>query len=96
MPVLSFGENDLYNQVRGGPRFRRFQDMIRNYTGISPVLVLGRGIFQYTFGFLPFRHPVTTVGKIYNMQQQLKQSCKNRINWCIRDGYDFENVGYAL
>lgn len=32
--------------------------------GFSPPLFHGRGIFNYTFGLLPYRKPVFTVGKI--------------------------------
>ena len=63
VPVISFGENDIYDQVRGGKLLRNLQDRVRNVTGISPVLIRGRGLFQYSFGLLPFRHSVTTVGK---------------------------------
>jgi hypothetical protein len=30
-------------------------------TGVSPLFVHGRGVFNYTFGFLPFRSPVNVV-----------------------------------
>jgi hypothetical protein len=30
-------------------------------------LFYGRGIFQYTFGFVPFRNPVHTVGELNNL-----------------------------
>jgi hypothetical protein len=30
-------------------------------TGVSPVLFHGRGMFNYTFGFLPFRSPINVV-----------------------------------
>uniref|UniRef100_A0A0L8H0K8 Uncharacterized protein n=1 Tax=Octopus bimaculoides TaxID=37653 RepID=A0A0L8H0K8_OCTBM len=32
------------------------------YTGIAPVIFHGRGIFNYTFGIVPFRKPINTVG----------------------------------
>ena len=64
VPVISFSENDIYDQVRGGKLLRNLQEWVRNFTGVSPVLILGRGLFQYSFGLLPFRHSVTTVGKL--------------------------------
>jgi len=30
---------------------------------IAPVIFFGRGIFQYSFGMLPKRMPITVVGK---------------------------------
>lgn len=32
--------------------------------GVSPAFFYGRGVFNYTFGFIPFRHPITTIGEL--------------------------------
>lgn len=61
VPVLSFGETDLFDQIEG-PYLRSFQEMLRKWIGIAPVLPIGRGFFQYSFGIIPRRCPVTTVG----------------------------------
>lgn len=63
VPVYSFGENELYNQANNprGSLLRRLQDRIRRWLTFAPVLFYGRGIFQYNFGFLPFRRKITTV-----------------------------------
>lgn len=61
VPVLSFGETDLFDQLEG-PYLRSFQEMLRKWIGIAPVLPIGRGFFQYSFGIIPRRSPVTTVG----------------------------------
>ncbi|XP_011879002.1 PREDICTED: 2-acylglycerol O-acyltransferase 2-like isoform X2 [Vollenhovia emeryi] len=63
VPVLSFGETDLYNQIYRpeGSTFRRIQNYIRSFIGIPPVVVWGRGFFQYSFGLIPKRLPVTVV-----------------------------------
>ncbi|EFN66551.1 Diacylglycerol O-acyltransferase [Camponotus floridanus] len=63
VPVLSFGETDLYNQVYSpkGSTLRRIQDYIRNIAGLPPVIFWGRGFFQYSFGLIPNRLPVTVV-----------------------------------
>jgi len=63
VPVYSFGENELYNQASNprGSFLRRTQERIRRWLTFAPVLFYGRGIFQYNFGFLPFRRKITTV-----------------------------------
>ncbi|EGC29984.1 monoacylglycerol O-acyltransferase [Dictyostelium purpureum] len=63
VPVYSFGENDIYDQVPNprGSLIRKVQTKIKNLTGIAPPLIMGRGIFNYDFGFLPVRHKITTV-----------------------------------
>ncbi|XP_050464155.1 diacylglycerol O-acyltransferase 2-like [Cataglyphis hispanica] len=63
VPVFSFGETDLYDQVYGpeGSTLRRIQNHIRNFIGLAPVIFSGRGFFQYSFGLIPKRLPVTVV-----------------------------------
>lgn len=63
VPVFSFGETDLYNQIcrPEGSTFRRIQNYIRNLIGLAPVIFSGRGFFQYSFGLIPKRLPVTVV-----------------------------------
>lgn len=63
VPVFCFGEIDLYDQVssKPGSTVRKLQEGIKRLTGIAPVLIKGRGIFQYSFGVLPRRRPLTTV-----------------------------------
>ena len=64
VPVISFGETDIYDQVNNpeGSLVRKLQNTWQKVTGIAPVLALGRGIFQYSFGILPHRKPITVVG----------------------------------
>jgi len=66
VPVISFGETDVYDQVQNpqGSRLRRAQEFCRRLTGIAPVALLGRGLFQYSFGVVPQRRPVTTLGNV--------------------------------
>jgi len=63
VPVYSFGENDLFSQISNpkGSWLRHFQTKFMKAISFAPVLFHGRGIFQYNFGFLPYRHPVTTI-----------------------------------
>ena len=34
---------------------RKIQEAVKNVTGVSPPIFHGRGIFNYTFGMLPYR-----------------------------------------
>nr|KAI8751415.1 2-acylglycerol O-acyltransferase 2 [Biomphalaria glabrata] len=72
VPVFAFGENDLFEQVANpdGSLVRRFQNFLTHALGFSPALFHGRGIFNYTFGLLPFRRPVSTVvGEPLNVER---------------------------
>ncbi|XP_072392001.1 2-acylglycerol O-acyltransferase 2-like [Diabrotica undecimpunctata] len=60
VPVVSFGETDLFDQLEGS-WLRVFQEKLRKHIGLAPVLPIGRGFFQYSFGLIPRRCPVTTV-----------------------------------
>ncbi|XP_077288317.1 2-acylglycerol O-acyltransferase 1-like isoform X2 [Arctopsyche grandis] len=63
VPVFSFGETELYEQFKNpeGSLVRILQDWFRETTGIAPILPLGRGLLQYSFGIVPQRKTVTTV-----------------------------------
>lgn len=63
VPVFSFGETDLFRPLNNPENslLRRFQEKVRQITGISPMFPMGRGLFQYSYGVLPIRAPVTTV-----------------------------------
>lgn len=82
VPVFSFGETDLYDQVNNpkGSVLRRMQEIFRKVTGIAPVLPLGRGLFQYSFGIIPMRKPVfTVVGKPIPIEK-VPEPTKEQIN----------------
>ncbi|KAI9364355.1 diacylglycerol acyltransferase [Zopfochytrium polystomum] len=64
VPVVSFGENDLWNQVPNpkGSTIRTIQETFQRYASFSPPLLFGRGIFSpFSWGFVPFRTPVVSV-----------------------------------
>lgn len=65
LPVLSFGENDTYNQVNQSDdsKLKKIQGFFTHFRGFSIPLMRGRGIFQYTFGYVPFRRPINVVGR---------------------------------
>ena len=60
VPVFSFGENEVYDQVENpsGSLLRKIQDRLQRKMGFAMPLFKGRGVFQYTFGFMPQRKPI--------------------------------------
>ncbi|GMS79713.1 hypothetical protein PENTCL1PPCAC_1888, partial [Pristionchus entomophagus] len=63
VPCFAFGENDIFLQAsnKEGTIVRWVQTLVKNMCGVSPVVFHGRGIFNYSFGFMPFRTPLNTV-----------------------------------
>ncbi|KFV58773.1 2-acylglycerol O-acyltransferase 2 [Tyto alba] len=77
VPVFSFGENDLFEQVKNpkGSWLRRLQHWLQQIMGISLPLFHARGIFQYSFGLVPYRRPIcTVVGKPIPVQRKHRPS----------------------
>ena len=64
--MFSFGENEIYDQVANpeGSLIRRIQNFLQSIFGLAPCLFIGRGVFQYSFGIVPFRKPIYTVGEL--------------------------------
>lgn len=73
VPVFSFGETDVFSQVENpeGSKIRRMQEWLKKYIGLAPAIPVGRGFFQYNYGIVPRRKPVTTVGMFYNLSKSL-------------------------
>lgn len=65
VPVFSFGENELFKQVANpkGSWLRTVQEKLQKIMGFALPLFHARGIFQYSFGLIPYRQPIHTVGK---------------------------------
>ncbi|KAA8895764.1 diacylglycerol O-acyltransferas-like protein 2B [Sphaerosporella brunnea] len=63
VPVLSFGENDLYEQVVPGEGSwaHRMQMAVKKAFGFTIPLIHARGVFNYDVGLMPYRHEVNTV-----------------------------------
>ncbi|XP_064212382.1 2-acylglycerol O-acyltransferase 2-like [Tribolium castaneum] len=61
VPVITFGENDLYNIIGDNYYWRMFQNITRKVTGFTPLIFNGRGVFQSSFGFVPLERPLMTV-----------------------------------
>ncbi|XP_062372757.1 2-acylglycerol O-acyltransferase 2-A [Sardina pilchardus] len=63
VPVFSFGENELFDQMENprGSALRRMQDRLQRIMGVALPLFHARGVFQYSFGLLPYRKPIHTI-----------------------------------
>lgn len=64
VPMFAFGENDIYEQLSNpqGSWLRRVQDAVLTRKGIPLALIMGRGVFQYSLGIVPYRKPIYLVG----------------------------------
>ncbi|KAI1724074.1 diacylglycerol acyltransferase domain-containing protein [Ditylenchus destructor] len=63
VPVYHFGETSVYRQIDNerGSRLRNFQSAFKKRLGFTPPIFMGRGLYNYSFGVLPFRTPIHTV-----------------------------------
>ncbi|KAK3311252.1 diacylglycerol acyltransferase-domain-containing protein [Chaetomium strumarium] len=63
VPVLAFGENDLYDQVspREHPLLHRLQMWVLRTLKFTLPFLHGRGIFNYDVGLMPYRRPLNIV-----------------------------------
>ena len=68
VPTFSFGEAFIFSPLFSNPRgslTRKIQEFIVDKTRWPVPFFFGRGIFQYTFGYLPRRIPITVVGNYF-------------------------------
>ncbi|RMZ78208.1 hypothetical protein DV738_g4007, partial [Chaetothyriales sp. CBS 135597] len=73
VPTLSFGENDLYDQVDSTthPFIHKFQLLFKKLMGFTIPLFHARGIFNYDVGLMPYRREVNiVVGQPIKVVQQ--------------------------
>jgi len=62
VPVYGFGENNLYeNLAVESRRIRYWQRRIQRIITFAPLLVAGRGVFNYSGGLIPHRRPISVV-----------------------------------
>ncbi|TIB62682.1 hypothetical protein E3P77_03796 [Wallemia ichthyophaga] len=77
VPVFSFGENDIYQQLstEDGSNVHKLQKSFQRIFGFTLPLFHGRGIFNYNLGLMPYRHPiVSVVGRAIHVQQTANPS----------------------
>lgn len=73
MPVLGFGENDLFEQFQAAahPFVHKAQLLVKQIFGFTTPLFHARGVFNYDVGLLPYRRPLNVVvGRPIQVEQQ--------------------------
>jgi 2-acylglycerol O-acyltransferase 2 len=63
VPVLAFGENDIYDQFQPEqhPKIHKFQLLVKKVLGFTIPLFHARGVFNYDVGLMPYRRPMNIV-----------------------------------
>ena len=63
VPVLAFGENELYDQLSPDehPLIHKAQLVIKKLLGFTIPLFFARGVFNYDVGMMPYRRPLNIV-----------------------------------
>lgn len=63
VPVLAFGENDLYDQFLPDehPQIHKMQLLVKKIFGFTIPLFHARGVFNYDIGLMPYRRPLNIV-----------------------------------
>jgi len=63
VPILAFGENDLYDQVQPDqhPLVHKAQLVVKKLLGFTIPLFHARGVFNYDVGMMPYRRPLNVV-----------------------------------
>ena len=77
VPVLAFGENELYDQVQPEqhPLIHKIQLLVKKFLGFTVPLFHARGVFNYDVGVMPYRRPLNiVVGKPIKVEQASKPS----------------------
>ncbi|KAK5173590.1 diacylglycerol O-acyltransferase 1 [Saxophila tyrrhenica] len=72
VPVLSFGENDIYDQLdtEKHPWIHKGQMAVKKFMGFTVPLFHARGVFNYDVGLMPYRRPINVVvGRPIEVQQ---------------------------
>jgi len=63
VPILAFGENDIYDQFQAEshPKIHKFQLIVKKLLGFTIPLFHARGVFNYDVGLMPYRRPMNIV-----------------------------------
>jgi hypothetical protein len=63
VPVLAFGENDVYDQLdtESHPYVHKLQLLVKKVMGFTVPIFHARGIFNYDVGMMPYRRPINIV-----------------------------------
>ncbi|CAI6341880.1 unnamed protein product [Periconia digitata] len=72
VPVVGFGENELYEQLdpHHHPWIYKFQMLVKKIMGWTVPIFHARGIFNYDVGMMPYRRPMNiVVGRPIRVEQ---------------------------
>lgn len=63
VPIVSFGENDLYDQVKNDKESKLYkaQSILKKFLGFTLPLMHARGVFNYDVGVIPYRRPLNII-----------------------------------
>ncbi|KAI9840660.1 MAG: diacylglycerol O-acyltransferase 1 [Sclerophora amabilis] len=63
VPVLGFGENEIYDQLdsESHPAIHKVQLLAKKVLGFTVPLFHARGVFNYDVGLLPYRRPLNVI-----------------------------------
>lgn len=105
IPIFSFGETDIFDQMDNPPGslLRKLQDFLTKYLGFSPPVFHGRGVFNYTFGILPYRKPINTVvgkpidvEKMSNPTQEDIDKLHQKYLDCLKELFEEHKTQYGV
>lgn len=88
VPVLAFGENDLYDQLSGAehPFIHKMQMLVKKFAGFTVPLFHARGVFNYDVGLMPYRRAVNVVvGRPIQVQRQGHRGDGDKIDMAYVD-----------
>lgn len=97
VPVLAFGENELYDQVDSveHPWIHKGQMVVKKMMGFTIPLFHARGVFNYDVGMMPYRRAVNiVVGRPIKVVQQGSQD--NKVDEAYLDQVHGEYVDELL
>lgn len=63
VPVYGFGENNCYKkpEIADNRTVKKVLRVVKKFTGFVPLLIAGRGFFNYNWGLMPHRTPIVVV-----------------------------------
>ncbi|KAI9030836.1 diacylglycerol acyltransferase type 2A [Phycomyces nitens] len=107
VPVLSFGENEIYNQLNNesGSSVRHFQKKLQQTFGFTTPFFHGRGVFNYDIGLLPHRRPINVIigepivppiGISEKDKEEAVRKLHGQYMQALRDLYDKHKDTYAI
>uniref|UniRef100_A0A3Q2R0N4 Monoacylglycerol O-acyltransferase 3a n=1 Tax=Fundulus heteroclitus TaxID=8078 RepID=A0A3Q2R0N4_FUNHE len=84
VPVFSFGENELFDQMENpaGSPLRKLQNRLQSIMGVAMPVFHARGVFQYSFGLIPYRKPIHT-SKVHGREVERDGDVINSLHYIV-------------